>query len=202
MTTTIDDVTGGEKIRAVRVALGITSAERAARLSGLLDRREWEKIESGRLKFSSAKQQRGVAAALGLSVSQVQALYEGVLSVETALQLSTRKAVEVDSPARAQSERAPTPEEQGERMGVAVQLRASEIATYPNLEICLLYHERSGRRWDPAVIAACRAGHFGEHDLPTPEAWTSALDRLQSVLRHATLTGAESRLPKPRTKDH
>lgn len=188
MTTTIDDVTGGEKIRAVRVALGISSAERAAKLSGVLDRREWEKIESGRLKFSSAKQQRGVASALGLSVSQVQALYEGELTVETALQLSTRKSQEVDSPVRV-----PTPEEQGEKMAVAVSLRASELAAYPNLEICLLYHERSGRRWDPAVVAAARAGHFGEHDLPTPDAWAPALDRLQAVLRHAALTAAEAR---------
>jgi transcriptional regulator with XRE-family HTH domain len=178
----------GERFRALRKALGLSTAEVARRTRGLLDRRVVERIETGGYKLSSERQRKGLSVAYGLSRAEIDALIENELSVDNAIAIAKGKTPEVPSPdSRAPGAGARSPEELGERMATAIALRQADLAPYPNLEFCLEYHRRNGKTWDASVVAAARAGYVGEQDLPTTGAWESTLDRLQAVMRHARI---------------
>lgn len=184
----------GERFRALRKALGLSTAEVAKRTKGLLDRRVVERIETGGYKLSSDRQRRGLSVAYGLTRAEIDALIENQISVESAIAIAKRKTLEVPSPdSSAPGAGARSPEELGERMATAIALRQADLAPYPNLEFCLEYHRRNGKTWDASVVAAARAGHFGPSDLATTGAWEGALDRLQAVLRHARLESEPTR---------
>lgn len=184
----------GERFRALRKALGLSTAEVAKRTKGLLDRRVVERIEAGEYKLSSERQRRGLSVAYGLSRGEIDAIIENQLSVDSAIAIAKGKTVEVPSSDSATLAR--TPEELGERMATAIALRQADLARFPNLEFCLEYHRRNGKTWDAPVIAAARAGQFGSNDLATTGAWDSALDRLQSVMRHAAIDASTPTRPK------
>jgi transcriptional regulator with XRE-family HTH domain len=177
----------GERFRALRKALGLSTAEVAKRTGGLLDRRYVERIETGGYKLSSERQRKGLSIAYGLTRSEIDAFIENQITIDAAIAIAKGKTVEVPFRSSAAPQGARTPEELGERMATAIALRQSELAAFPNLEFCLEYHRRNGKAWDAPVVAAARAGQFGDFDMATTGAWEQALDRLQSVMRHAAL---------------
>lgn len=192
----------GERFKALRKALGWSTAEVARRTGGLLDRRIVERIESGAYKLSSDKQRRGLSVAFGLSRGEIDALIDDELSVDSAIAIARNKSDTLPFPtSRASGKGARSTEALGEQMATAIALRQADLARFPNLEFCLEYHKRNGKVWDASVVAAARAGHFGEDDLPTTGAWESTLDRLQVVMRHATIEAANTPRPKALTKE-
>lgn len=81
----------GDAVRALREALGLTQ-EQVAEGGGEIDRIDVSKVETGLNQASSNRVRRGLAAGLGLSRDDMDKLVEGDLSVEAALERSTRRA--------------------------------------------------------------------------------------------------------------
>ncbi len=169
----------GSRIRALRNELGMTVDQVASGTKGLLDRSRIVRIENGKDKMRANQPWDGLSASYLLSRPELESLANGVITAGDAAKIVRSKTTQVASadPLAAPSKGVL---QEGERLAVLSQLAHSSQAPFPNLEVCVLYHLRSGKVWSPGTLAAARAGTLGEED-KTPKEWEGALDRLETL---------------------
>lgn len=107
-------MTAGEKVRALRKALGLTQMQLAERSGGAVVQGEIAKVESGRNKLSTYELRSNLAQALGLSLESLRAYLDGEIELRAVVAQAGKADVgpEVRAPAPARSprlERDPVP---------------------------------------------------------------------------------------------
>lgn len=79
-----EDRERGDRLRALRESKGWTQ-EQAAERAGQMARTDYNRLESGRNKGSSAAMRKRLAQAFGISIEKISALLEGLLTPSEAL---------------------------------------------------------------------------------------------------------------------
>lgn len=174
----------------LRTLVGASQAQLVERSAGAIGRHELGKVERGKSLMSTEAKRKAVAAAYGIDVEHVRALVDEKITPEEVARLvppfASEKAHEVGSAkrrGRPPGTRAKplTPKEQGETMATFVRLHHATKSRFPNLELCLLYHEMNGKKWRDSSVTIARSGDAGAVDR-RPEEWAALLDQLDGLV--------------------
>lgn len=171
----------------LRELVGASQAQLVRRSGGAIGRHELGKVERGHNQMTTEAKRKGVAAAYGIDVALVHDLIEGRRTVEEVAAVVPPFALDgahrvVPSPKkRGRPRKAPTAAEQGATMATWVRLEHASKSRFPNLEICLLYHEANGKKWRDASVKIAREDDPGAKDR-RPEEWAKLLDRLDGLV--------------------
>lgn len=191
----------GDRLRALRVELGLRGNEVTQRSRGAIPGYELSKYEHGK---TSVKKWEALAEAYGLSVEVLEQVATGELKPEDAAKLSTVHLLprptrpHVLQRAPRQKARIPAAKSMAELRQLPLAELAKELHKQPpapplpiaqdaapsvleNLEATIKYHASNGRFWRGDVIGAARGGHFGDSDFSAKE-WEKLLDELEEDL--------------------
>jgi hypothetical protein len=164
--------------KELRQRLALTPRDVLQRSNGRFVERELRRLEQGLSLLSTAGKRQAVADAYGLTSDHIAALVSGQLTVDDAV-----KVARISGPALAYLAAGQAPAiKEGERMATFARLGDVQRSAFPNLEICVLYHEKNGKTWSASSVAGARSGDYSKDDM-TPHKWEELLNRLDETTK-------------------